>query len=68
MMETKWNNSSVYSDRRWEHHDMYTYTLCIQDHFRYLQSGDFYEREVKLNVNFNKNEIIITIIGNNSKK
>lgn len=34
------------------------YTLCNQDHFKYLQLRDFYEREVKPNVNLDKNGII----------
>ena len=45
------------------------YNLNNQDHFRYLQIRDYFDKEIKQNVNLDNNRIITNIIGiYNSKK
>lgn len=39
------------------------FTLCNQDHFRYLQLRNFYDSEGKPSVNLDKNNLITALVG-----
>lgn len=44
------------------------FTLCNQDHFRYLQLRNFYDSEGKPSVNLDKNNLITALVGIYSSK